>query len=51
MMDIDQAAKDAEMEAEIADFIKVFKQPAWRDMRVNGVRAPVWSSQHGWSGL
>jgi hypothetical protein len=51
---VDQAAKamkDAEMEAEIEDFLEGFKQPTYRGMRVNGVRVPVWSSQHGWSGL
>jgi hypothetical protein len=53
MMDIDQAAKamrDEEMLAEIEDFIEGFNHPTFRGMRVNGVRVPVWSSQHGWSG-
>jgi hypothetical protein len=53
MMDIDQAAKavrDAEMEAEIEDFIEGFNQPTYRGMRVNGQRVATWSSQHGWSG-
>jgi len=52
MMDVDQAAKamrDAEIEAEIEDFIEGFNQPTYRGMRVNGVRVPVWSSHHGWS--
>jgi hypothetical protein len=37
MMDVDQAAKamrDAEIEAEIDDFLEGFKQPTWRGMRV-----------------
>jgi hypothetical protein len=54
MMDIDQAAKamkDAEMEAEIEDFLEGFNQPTWRGMRVNRERVPVWSSQTGWSGI
>ena len=54
MMDVDQSAKamkDAEMEAEIEDFLEGFNQPTYRGMRVNGVRVPVWSRQHGWSGL
>ena len=53
MMDVDQSAKamkDAEMEAEIEDFIEGFNQPTYRGMRVNGVRVATWSSQHGWSG-
>ena len=39
MMDIDQAAKamrDAEMEAEIEDFLDGFSQPTWRGMRIDG---------------
>ena len=54
MMDVDQAAKamkDAEIEAEIEDFLEGFKQPTWRGMRINGERVPVWSSQTGWSGM
>jgi len=54
MMDVDQAAKalkDAEIEAEIEDFIEGFNQPTWRGMRINGVRVHTWSSQRGWSGL
>jgi hypothetical protein len=50
MMDVDQAAqaiKGAEMEAEIEDFLEGFNQPTYRGMRVNGVRAATWSSQHG----
>jgi len=42
-----QALKDAEIE----DFIEGFKQRAWRGMRVNGERVPVWSSRNGWSGM
>ena len=44
MMDVDQSAKpmtDAEMEAEIEDFLEGFKQPTYRGMRVDGVRVPV----------
>jgi hypothetical protein len=40
MMDVDQAAtamRDAEMEAEIEDFLEGFNQPTDRGMRVNGV--------------
>jgi hypothetical protein len=54
MMGVDQAAKpmkDAEMEAEIEDFLKGFNQPTYRGMRVNGVRVATWSSQKGMSGL
>jgi len=54
MMDVNQAAKallDAEMEAEIEDFIEGFKRPTWRGMRINGERVPVWPSRNGWSGL
>jgi hypothetical protein len=54
MMDVDQAAKamrDEEMLAEIEDFLEGFHQPTWRGMRIGGVRVPVWSSQHGWSGM
>jgi hypothetical protein len=53
MMDVDQAAKsmrDGELETEIEDFLEGFNQPTWRGMRIDGVRVPVWSSQHGWSG-
>jgi hypothetical protein len=39
------------MLAEIEDFIEGFNQPTYRGMRINGERIPVWSSQHGWSGL
>jgi hypothetical protein len=49
MMDIDQAAQVIR-DAEIEDFIEVFKQPTWRGMRINGQRVATWSSQHGWSG-
>jgi hypothetical protein len=41
MMDVDQTAKamrDAEMEAEIEDFLEGFNQPTYRGIRVNGVR-------------
>jgi hypothetical protein len=50
MMDTDQAAK-AMRDAEIEDFIDGFKQPTYRDMRVNGERVPVWQSGQGWSGM
>ena len=46
MMDVDQAAKamkDAEMLAEIEDFIEGFKQPTYRGMRINGQRVATWS--------
>jgi hypothetical protein len=43
--------RDEEMLAEIEDFIEGFNQPTYRGMRVNGVRAATWSSQHGWSGM
>ena len=46
MMEVNQAAKamrDAEMEAEIEDFIEGFKRPTWRGMRINGERVPVWA--------
>jgi hypothetical protein len=46
-----RAMKDAEMEAEIEDFLEGFKQPTWRRMRINGERVPVWSSRKGWSGM
>ena len=39
MMDVDQAAKatkDAEIEAEIEDFLEGFKQPTYRAMPING---------------
>ena len=45
-----QAMKDAEMEAEIEDFLEGFNQPTYRGMRINGVRVATWSSSHGWSG-
>jgi len=48
MMDV--AAK-AMRNAEIEDFLEAFNQPTYRGMRVNGVRAAAWSSQHGWSGI
>jgi hypothetical protein len=53
MMDLDQPAKamkEAEIEAEIEDFLKGFNQPTYRGMRVNGVRVATWSSDQGWSG-
>jgi hypothetical protein len=53
-MDVDQAPKamrDAEIEAKIEDFIEGFNQPTYGGMRVDGVRVPVWSRQHGWSGM
>jgi hypothetical protein len=42
--------KQAEMAAEIEDFVEGFNQSTYRGMRVNGVRVATWSSQHGWSG-
>jgi hypothetical protein len=42
--------RDEEMLAEIEDFLEGFNQPTYRGMRVNGVRVPTCSSQHGWSG-
>jgi hypothetical protein len=42
--------KDAEIEAEIEDFIEGFNQPTYRGMGINGQRVATWSSQHGWSG-
>jgi hypothetical protein len=53
MMDVNQAAqamKEAEIEAEIEDFLEGFNQPTYRGMRVNGQRIATWSSDHGWSG-
>jgi len=41
----------AEIEAEIEDFIEGFNQPAYRGMRINGVRVQTWSSNHGMGGL
>jgi hypothetical protein len=52
MMDVDQAAKamkEAEIEAEIEDFLEGFNQPTYRGMRVNGQRIATWSSDQGWS--
>jgi hypothetical protein len=54
MMDVDQVAKamkDAEIEAEIEDFLEGFKQPTYRGMRVVRIRVATWSSKIGWSGL
>jgi hypothetical protein len=52
MMDVDQAKamKEAEMAADIDDFLEGFHQPTYRGMRIDGVRMATWSSQHGWSG-
>jgi hypothetical protein len=53
MMGVDQAAKameDAEIEAEIEDFLEGFNQPAYRGMRVNGVQVATWLSNGGWFG-
>ena len=39
MMDVDQSAKamkDADIEAEIEDFLEGFNQPTYRGMRING---------------
>jgi hypothetical protein len=50
MMDVDQAAKamkDAEIEAEIEDFLEGFNQPTYRGMRVDAVRVATWSSRDG----
>ena len=44
MMDVNQAAeamRDAEMGAEIEDFIEGFNQPTYRGMRVNGLVEPA----------
>jgi hypothetical protein len=49
VMDVDQAPK-AMKDPEIEDFREGFNQPAYRGMRVNGVRVATWSSDHGWSG-
>jgi hypothetical protein len=43
--------RDEEMPAEIEDFIEGFNQPAYRGMRINGVRVQTWSSKRGMSGL
>jgi hypothetical protein len=43
--------KDAEIEAEIDDFLEAFNQTTYRGMRVNAVRVGTWLSQYGWSGL
>jgi hypothetical protein len=54
MMDVDLAAKamkEAEIEAEIEDFLEGFNQPTYRGMQVNGVRVATWSSPRGMSGL
>jgi hypothetical protein len=53
MMDVDQAAqamKEAEMEAEIEDFLEGFNQATHRGIRINGQRVATWSSRDGWSG-
>jgi hypothetical protein len=42
--------KDAEMDAEIEDFLEGFNQPTYRGMRINGVRVATWSSRDGRSG-
>jgi hypothetical protein len=45
MMDVDQVAKamkDAEIEAEIEDFLEGFKQPTYRGMRVVRIRVATW---------
>jgi hypothetical protein len=36
-----QAMKDAEIEAEIEDFLEGCIQPTYRGMRIDGVRLPV----------
>ena len=43
--------RDEEMLAEIEDFIEGFNQPTYRGRWGDGQRVPVWSSQHGWSGM
>jgi hypothetical protein len=43
--------RDAEMEAEIEDFLEGFNQPTYRGMRINAVRVQTWSSQRGTRGL
>jgi hypothetical protein len=50
MMDVNQATqamKEAEIEAEIEDFLEGFNQPTYRGMRVNGVRVATWSFSIG----
>jgi hypothetical protein len=43
--------KEAEIEAEIEDFLEGFNQPTYGGMRVNGIRVATWPSQRGMSGL
>ena len=43
--------RQAEMDAEIEEFLEGFNQPTYRGMRVNGIRVATWSSQRGMSGL
>ena len=53
MMDFDQAAqamKEAEIEAEIEDFLEGFNQPTYRGMQVNEVRVATWSRPYDWRG-
>lgn len=53
MMDVDQVAKamrDAQIDAEIEDFIEGFNQATCRGMRVDGVQVPVWSSHPAGAG-
>lgn len=53
MQDVNQAAqamRDAEMEAEIEDFLEGFNQPTYRGMKINGHRVQTWTSEGGWSG-
>ena len=53
MMNVDQSAKamkDAEMDAEIEEFLEGFKQPTYRGRRINGQRVATWSCRDGWSG-
>jgi hypothetical protein len=54
MMGVDQTAKamrDAEMLAEIEDFLESFNQPTYRGMRIDGARVAIRSGDHGWGGM
>jgi hypothetical protein len=42
---------DAEMDAEIEDFLEGFNLPTHRGMRINGVQVQTWSSKRGISSL
>jgi hypothetical protein len=45
------AMNDAEMDAEIEDFLEGFNLPTYRGMRINGVQVQTWSSKRGISSL